>query len=374
MLIEVHMLQNYAPSNLNRDDTGAPKDAIFGNALRARISSQAMKRAIRKSAVFADVFGGTGLLANRTRRLPAQLRIRLERAGLEATAIDAIVTRSQEIGRESGRQITASTENGDPETAQLIFLGEEEIDRLAERLAGLYQEVGEAEFKKLKVEEITKRLGASIARSVDIAMFGRMTTSAAFENVDAAVQVAHAISTHRIDPEFDYYTAVDDISGESGAGFIGDTAFNSATYYKYASIHWEGLVENLGGDSEVAAKAVAAFVEAWATTSPTGKQNSFAAHNLPDLVLVEVRERNLPVSYANAFVKPVWGRGSESLLDASVDALAVYLNKLDEVYNLSAQSRRGWIGTGDWDRLAGTHLGSLRELVGWLPSGRATVA
>ncbi|HLI52228.1 MAG TPA: type I-E CRISPR-associated protein Cas7/Cse4/CasC [Thermomicrobiaceae bacterium] len=374
MLIEVHMLQNYAPSNLNRDDTGAPKDAIFGNALRARISSQAMKRAIRKSAVFAEAFGGTGLLANRTRRLPAQLRRRLEQSGLDAAAVDTIVNRSQEIGRESGRQITASTEAGDPETAQLIFLGEEEIDLLAERLAALYQEVGDAGFKKLKVEEITRRMGASVARSVDIAMFGRMTTSAAFENVDAAVQVAHAISTHRIDPEFDYYTAVDDISGEAGAGFIGDTAFNSATYYKYASIHWEGLLGNLGGDSDVAAQAVAAFVEAWATTNPSGKQNSFAAHNLPDLVLVEVRERNLPVSYANAFVKPVWGTSGESLMDASVDALARYLKKLDEVYDLASRSRRGWVGTGDWDALGQTRLASLSELVAWLPLGREAIA
>lgn len=374
MLIDVHMLQNYAPANLNRDDTGAPKDAIFGNALRARISSQAMKRAVRKSEVFAAAFAASGLLASRTQLLPLELRKRLDQSGLEPAAVDLIVARSREIGRESGRQAEAAKDDDGAKTRQLIFLGQEEVDRMAEKLITLYQEVGEAGFKKLKVDEITKRLGASVARSVDIAMFGRMTTSAAFENVDAAVQVAHAISTHRIDPEFDYYTAVDDISGEAGAGFIGDTAFNSATYYKYASIHWEGLVENLGGDASIAAHAVAAFVEAWATTNPSGKQNSFAAHNLPDLILVDVRERNLPVSYANAFVKPVWARGGESLMDASVGALASYLKKLDTVYDLAAQSRRGWTGTGEWDGLGGIRLASLRELVAWLPLGREAIA
>ena len=119
-------------------------------------------------------------------------------------------------------------------------------------------------------------------------MFGRMTTSEAFEDVQAAVQVAHALSTNALAQEFDYYTAVDDLSGESGAGMIGDVEFNSSTYYKYLNVHWEQLVKNLGGDAAVARQAVLALLEAAATAQPTGKQNSFAAHSLPDLVLVEV--------------------------------------------------------------------------------------
>src|SRR5215213_9028321 len=133
---------------------------------------------------------------------------------------------------------------------------------MAGELLRFYREKGERNFARAKVDEITRALGTSVPRSVDIAMFGRMTTSAAFEDVQAAVQVAHALSTHRIEQEFDYYTAVDDISGQSGAGFIGDTAFNSATYYKYFSVHWEGLVENLAGDAAVARQAVRALIEA----------------------------------------------------------------------------------------------------------------
>lgn len=365
MLVDIHLLQNHAPSNLNRDDTGAPKDAIFGNAVRARISSQAIKRSVRRSDVFADAFAGTGLLAQRTQRLPGLLRPRLADLGLDADAVDLIVQRSQEIGRESGRDVEKATGEGDPQTKQLIFLAEHEIDDLARKFAALYEELGRKDFEKLKTDEMTRRLGASVPRSVDIAMFGRMTTSAAFEDVQAAVQVAHAISTHRVETEFDYYTAVDDISGEAGAGFIGDTAFNSATYYKYLSVHWEGLVANLGGDTDVASAAVGALIRAVATVNPTGKQNSFAAHNLPDLVLVEVRERNVPVSYANAFLEPVRSRDGKSLMDASVKRLADYMGRVADVYEITGE--RAWIGTGDWELPGAIHLPRLGALIEWLP-------
>lgn len=366
MLIDIHMLQNYAPSNLNRDDTGAPKDAIFGGAKRARISSQAIKRSIRRSEMFREEFATTGLLANRTRRLPALLRTALADSGLAQEGIDLIVQRSQEIGRESGRDTKLEEGDTDPETAQLIFLGDDEVTALAARLATLYRDNGHDAFRKLKVDDITRALGGSEPRSVDIAMFGRMTTSAAFNDMQAAVQVAHAISTHRVEQEFDYYTAVDDISGESGAGFIGDTAFNSATFYKYFSVHWEGLVKNLGGEADTAAAAVRALVRAAATVSPTGKQNSFAAHNLPDMVLIEVRDRNLPVSYANAFLEPVWSGGRTSLMQASATALADYMLTVNDTFDITAQ--RAWIGTGDW-ALPAERQPSLAALLAWLPLG-----
>lgn len=366
MLIDIHMLQNYAPSNLNRDDTGAPKDAIFGNAIRARISSQAIKRSIRRSEIFREAFAGRALLANRTRMLPSKLRGVLEKSGLDEDAINLIVMRSREIGRESGREIAESDKEGDPLTAQLIFLADQEVNELAEKLTALYSKLGSAGFRKLKTEDLAKELGTSVPRSVDIAMFGRMTTSSAFEDVQAAVQVAHAISTHKVDQEFDFYTAVDDIAQESGAGFIGDVAFNSATFYKYFSIHWEGLVANLGGDIDVARQAVDALIRASATVNPTGKQNTFAAHNLPDLILVEVRERNLPVSYANAFLKPVWAGGNLALMDESVKALADYMARLNGVYEIPG--KRAWVGTGaDWQLPGSERHETLGTLIDWLP-------
>jgi CRISPR system Cascade subunit CasC len=371
MLVDIHMLQNYAPSNLNRDDTGAPKDAIFGNTVRARISSQAIKRSIRRSEVFAAAFRDAGLLATRTRRLPALLSDRLaQNSALDADAVALIVKRSREIGRESGREST--TEGEEPETAQLIFLSDAEVDELADRLAALYQEQGAKSFAALKPDELSKAVRTTAPRSDDIAMFGRMTTSAAFDDVQAAVQVAHAISTHKVEQEFDYYTAVDDISGESGAGFIGDVAFNSATFYKYISVHWEGLVANLGGDTDIARQAVAALIEAAATVSPTGKQNTFAAHNLPDFVLVEARDRNLPISYANAFLRPVWSPPTSSMIDESVNALASYVNQLTSTYPIPAE--RAWFGTGNWTLDGAERLPNLPALLEWLPlADRATV-
>lgn len=348
MLIQIHLLQNYAPANLNRDDTGSPKDAVFGGVRRGRISSQCLKRSIRKSAAFADAFGQNGLMGVRTKKLHDLLREELDAMGVDGETTQDILKRVAEIGRESGKAAAEETEEapvpgGEPvevETKQLIFLGRDELRPLAERLLGLYQEHGSkkwADAKKLKIGDITKALGKSLPRSVDIAMFGRMTTSEAFEDVQAAVQVAHALSTNALAPEFDYYTAVDDLSGESGAGMIGDVEFNSSTYYKYLSVHWEKLVENLGGDAATARRAVLALVEAAATAQPTGKQNSFAAHNLPDLVLVEVRERNLPVSYANAYLKPARAGHDHSLVDASVARLSDYMERVSKTYGLSGQ-------------------------------------
>ncbi len=346
MLIQFHILQNYAPSNLNRDDTGSPKDAIFGGKRRGRISSQCLKRSIRWSAAFQDAFRATDLLGVRTKKLPSLIEEELRKLGADDEIVKAIVKRVPEIGRESGKKGPENDDNEEmrnedsageveTETKQLIFIAPNELSILAGKLLESYQRIGSRRWPTIKIPEITKDLGDTMPRSVDIAMFGRMTTSSAFENVEASVQVAHALSTNALSEEFDYFTAVDDLSGETGAGMIGDVEFNSSTYYKYLNVHWEKLVENLGGDVAAARKAVLALLEAAATAHPTGKQNTFAAFNLPDFILVEVSERNLPVSYANAFLKPAYASGDRTLMDASIDLLAGYLEKISGAYNLT---------------------------------------
>ncbi len=348
MLIQLHLLQNYAPANLNRDDTGSPKDAMFGGYRRGRISSQCLKRSIRKSAVFAEAFGEAGMLGTRTKRLHDLLSQELEAMHVDDESRKNILARVAEIGRESTKRApdgedevaTQAKETPDIETAQLIFIGPDELRPMAEELLVMYQQHDPKAWgdpKKLKIDEITKALGKRLPRSVDIAMFGRMTTSDAFEDVHAAVQVAHALSTNALTQEFDYYTAVDDLSGESGAGMIGDVEFNSSTYYKYLAVHWDKLIENLGRDRTAARQAVAALIAAAATAQPSGKQNSFAANNLPDLVLVEVSARNLPVSYANAFLKPVRPDSHQSLMDASIQALGEYMARVGRAFNLDAK-------------------------------------
>jgi CRISPR system Cascade subunit CasC len=373
MLIQIHMLQNYAPSNLNRDDTGSPKDAVFGGTRRGRISSQCLKRSIRKSSVFAEAFAKEELLGYRTRLLPDLIDEELKRMGIDDQTRKAILAPLPEIGRESGKVRAIEGDGEEKEgaerqvetaTKQLIFLGRDEVHPLAKKLLALYQEQGPKKWASLKISEITKSLGSNLPRSVDIAMFGRMTTSELFENVKAAVQVAHALSTNALTQEFDYYTAVDDLSGESGAGMIGDVEFNSSTYYKYLNVCWEDLVSNMGDDKELARRAVAALVEAAAVAQPSGKQNSFAANNLPDLVLVEVSQKNLPVSYANAFLKPARASGDQSLIDVSVQKLADYMEKVSKSYGL--ENQRAFIAVQDYTLPAAAHQESLSDLQKWL--------
>lgn len=385
MLIQIHLLQSYAPANLNRDDTGAPKDAIFGGVVRGRISSQCLKRSMRRSSAFQEAFAASGLLGVRTKKLPEMIRAELGKMGVDEQTVRNIVRRVPELGRESSKgkaaeqseeadeeedgaedpaNQPAAEKQAETETKQLIFLGQNEIRPLAEHLLVAYQREGGKKWEKLEIAKIAKEMGASLPRSVDVAMFGRMTTSEAFRDVQAAVQVAHAISTNTLTQEFDYYTAVDDLSGESGAGMIGDVEFNSSTYYKYLNVHWEQLATNLGDDKEVAAQAVLALLEAAATAQPTGKQNSCAAHSLPDLVLVEVGRRNLPVSYANAFLRPARQSDQDSLMDVSVGLLTSYMGRVVPAYGLEAQ--RAFLATGDWALPLAARRNSLRQLGDWL--------
>jgi CRISPR system Cascade subunit CasC len=312
-------------------------------------------------------------LGTRTRLLPDLIKAEFVHMGVEETIAAAILDRVPEFGRESARgsreetvevsDTSGTSPTAEARTAQLMFIGPDEIPPMAQKLLAFYQK-DPAGWRKAKIQDITVGLGSSQPRSVDIAMFGRMTTSAAFEDVQAAVQVAHALSTHTLAQEFDYYTAVDDFSGEAGAGMIGDIEFNSSTYYKYFNVHWEGLVHNLGGDNIVARRSLLALVEAAATAHPTGKQNSFAAFNPPDFVLVEISKRNLPVSYANAFLKPARARGDSSLMDASVDLLKDYSGRLARSYNLAPS--RAFLAIGDYQLEGAAVQPSLADLQAWV--------
>ncbi len=366
MLIQIHMLQNYAPSNLNRDDSGSPKSTIFGNVRRGRISSQSIKRSIRQSDTFEAEFASSNLLAKRTLLLPDEVRQRLINEGATEPEAKLVAGRLQEIGQKEGKSSKDEKEAEDTrqKTKMLIFLAGHEIDVVTKILWQLYQDLGEKKFKALKVKDLEKSLKHATPRSVDVAMFGRMTTSVAFEDMHAAVQVAHAFSTHAVEEEFDYFTAVDDLTHTTGAGMIGDMEFNSSTYYKYFNIQWEKLLENLGGDVEIAKQAVAALIEAASTAHPSGKQNSTAALNLPDFVLVDVKARNLPVSLANAFQKPLRANYEGSLMDNSVKALSDYNTKLKNTFNLGGQ--QAYISTIDPAVASATDAGSLGDLKQWV--------
>ncbi len=359
MLVEVHMLQNHAPSNLNRDDTGSPKEAIFGGHKRARISSQCLKRSIRRSAIFQETLAGH--LGTRTRSLPELIRARLLDVGVSEDMAEIAARKASGFGTENGKE-KEPDKSGHYRTAQTMFLSAADIASVADVLRKAVEEAKNAkELEKIPAKDLQKAAEDKGFRvmPVDIALFGRMVTSPAFLDVDASCQFAHAISTHKVDHEFDYFTAIDDLEraadDEAGAGadMIGDLEFNSACYYKYLNVHVDGLIDNLTGAAtgrqvtqedeeaarEIAATAIRTMIRTACLVTPTGKQNTFAAHQPPSLTWIEIRDSNLPVSYANAFCQPVDPRGRDGLETASADALKNECETLTEMYDLTARSR-----------------------------------
>jgi CRISPR system Cascade subunit CasC len=397
------MLQNHAPSNLNRDDSGSPKDCIFGSIRRSRISSQCLKRSIRKSVLFGNNEELKNYFGEKTRSLPFLTReyLQCNPGEMPQELIDQLGRALTNITKKAGKDKNDSDESEDQEvnednqnnvgsedseqlvTPQMVFFTNGEIQAIGEQLKIAYQEDkdlfklvisfldSQSRLSKNEAERAKKKVSwlftfikkAYNPMTVDVALFGRMTTSNAFLDIQAAMQVAHAISTNKMDHEFDYFTAVDDLSKDQesiGAAMIGDTEFNSACYYKYFSLDYNGFINNLAGpvpgekaaQSEwdayrqkkaeayrVATLSVPAFLKAAIFTTPSGKQNSFAANQLPEAVLIEVRPQNTPVSYANAFVKPAKAHGDVDLVEDSLQKFVSYVDLLTKKYSLKAVKR-----------------------------------
>lgn len=368
LFIEFHLIQNFAPSNLNRDDTGAPKDALFGGFRRARVSSQCFKRAIRlKAADLKSIPEENQAL--RTQKLKELLEKRLA-----------------ELDRpEAGQRIELALAaaglkvKDDGKTEYLLFLGQGEIEGFAQLIYRHWDELGATpaiEGKKTKKEakasapaEVVKEAKALLdgKKAVDVAMFGRMLADMPGVNQDAACQVAHALSTHRVEREFDYFTAVDDMgdADETGAGMIGQIEFNSATFYRYAVIDAQKLLSNLQKDKELTLTGIKAFVQAMARAIPTGKQNTFAAHNPPSFVGVVVRHAS-PFNLANAFEKPVWSKHDQELTALSVARLAEQDNKISTAYGDGKDAWAYLDLTGAWPKDKGADQKNLDALAKWV--------
>ena len=327
MFLEVHILQSFAPSNLNRDDTGNPKDTEFGGARRARVSSQCIKRSIRMHPAFAEATAVE--LAIRTRWVTRLLVPPLVKAGKsEAQAL--------EVANAFATQY-AKMDKG--HTSVLLYLSASEIAAAVQALIEQWDTIvgGLKDNKSPALEALAKDMFKKIKNRTsapDIALFGRMLAEKPELNLDAACQVAHAISTHRVNMEMDFYTAVDDLtrSDEAGAGMMGVIPFNSACFYRYIRLDWDLLVRNLGGDLELAAKTVQGFLRATVLAVPTGKQTSFAAQNPPDFVLGVVRKDGQSWSLANAFEVPVRPAREGGLMSASIAALDAYWARLVGMY------------------------------------------
>ncbi|WP_157269546.1 type I-E CRISPR-associated protein Cas7/Cse4/CasC [Azohydromonas aeria] len=330
--VQIHILTSYPPANLNRDDTGRPKSALMGDSMRLRVSSQSLKRAWRTSDLFEGALAGH--VGTRTKSMGKEVFKALKAGGI-----------NEKLAREWAKQIAErfgklksekKTENdADLEIEQLAHFSPEEkdaIDRLVQRLV---------EQRDAPPAEDELKLLVKPRRAVDIAMFGRMLADAAEFNVDAAVQVSHAVTVHKAPVEDDYFSAVDDLNTreQTGAGHIGERGYGAGLFYLYLCIDRELLQENLGGDAALAQRALAALVEAATKVSPTGMQNSFASRAYAAYVLAEKGDQQ-PRSLVQAFYKPVAAYGQDNdILAKSVSALTKRCDNFDKVYGPCADAR-----------------------------------
>ena len=307
---QIHMLTSYPPSNPNRDDQGRPKSAVYGQVQRLRISSQALKRAVRTSPVMRDRLDG--YMGIRTQQIGEQVRAHLVEHGAE---FDKAIEIAKSLAAVFGKIDEEALRGNDPKVRlrQLAFVSPAEREEL------FAWGVRALEGDEIP-SDINRRVLKHHDKAVDIAMFGRMLANDAEYNREAAVQFSHAISTHRASIEDDYMTAIDDLkSREEGAhaAFVGDAAFGSGVFYLYMCLDNELLVSNLGGDRALARMGAAALVEALGISTPKGGVNSYGHHGRAGYMLVEAGDVQ-PRSLASAFLRPVV---DEDVLGASSEAM-----------------------------------------------------
>lgn len=376
MLIELHLLQSFPVSNLNRDDIGQPKTAVFGGHTRARISSQSLKRAVRELLPKQGLdLSETGVRTKRLREAAAVLLAERGRDLEEARAVAQAGLESFGFGVDKRGLTQYLLFVGRPATEALADYCEREYDHLAASAASAKAAAAKSAKKvsevkgaadagqgdkpasrtaktakaakakpdKAAAEDARRIMDAT--RAADIALFGRMIADNKDFSVNAASQVAHALSTHAVTTEFDYYTAVDDFrpGDEPGADMIGTVDFNTACYYRYANLDLDQLGKNLAGDPDLVARSTQAWLRAFVHAVPGGKQNSTAARTMPHTLLGVVREDGA-WNLANAFLKPV--RGNEHLMEESGNQLVTHFRQLSGFYGSQAL-RETVLGTVD---------------------------
>jgi CRISPR system Cascade subunit CasC len=341
MQLEIHILQSFPPANLNRDENGMPKSTVFGGRPRARISSQCQKRATR--LFYQDNLGlDIDQIAQRSRAWMPELKALLVEQGIDEPKAEIAAKLSLEV-------LGAKFEGEKIESKTILFLGKTEIAAIADILVKNWQSIEPLLTEKepslpKKDPNITKVIEKTLVDSSkpgDVALFGRMMASLPTINVDASVQVAHAISVNTLQQEFDFFTAVDDLGSgdDQGADHMGETGYNSSTYYRYANLDLVQLEKNLG--SKILVSAITkAFAEAFIKAIPTGHQNSFAAHSLPASVLIVVRNGQ-PVSLVDAFEDPIRPSNGQSLLENSVKALDDHWADISKMYGESSIKYKG---------------------------------
>jgi CRISPR system Cascade subunit CasC len=356
--LQLHLLTSYPPANLNRDDLGRPKTAKMGGVDRLRVSSQSLKRTWRTSDVFADALNAP--LGERTKLFGTQIFLHLISKGV---AFKKAVQTAKQISGVFGKNEAAADlkkVKDDEKEKMLAKLQKKwsarDKDNLGVAAYSLEQlnelevlDISQLAFVSIEEKKAAYALADKVAQgedigdkldvlrdttsSVDIALFGRMLADNPSKNIEAACQVAHAISVHSVVIEDDYFTAVDDLndhSNDAGAAHIGETGFAAGLFYSYVCINKELLIENLNGDEALANKAIQALTEAAVKVAPEGKQNSFGSRAYASYVRAEVGNQQ-PRSLSVAFLKPV-GKNVEDYAVESIAALELQAANFNKVY------------------------------------------
>lgn len=303
LFMDVHVIQTLPPSNINRDDTGSPKTAQYGGVKRARVSSQSWKRAMR---MYFNEFGAANGVGVRTKDIVAYVAEKIQEID-DGKEYDKAMGLAETVIKNAGIKLKAH------KTSALFFMGDQQANNLAR--AAL-----DGQTDKKVLQGIIKD-----NPNIDIALFGRMVAENQLLNEDASAQVAHAISTHTVQTEFDYYTALDERSPEdqAGAGMVGNIEYNSSTLYRYANVAVHDLNRQVKGKEETI-NALKLFVKAFCNSLPTGKINTFANQTLAQMLVVVLRT-DRPVNLVTAYENPV--RAKDGYVEESIDRFAEEFTK-----------------------------------------------
>ncbi|RFS81371.1 type I-E CRISPR-associated protein Cas7/Cse4/CasC [Actinomadura spongiicola] len=365
--LDVHILQTLPYSNVNRDDLGSPKTLVYGGTPRTRVSSQAWKRPVRLM-----VEDDLGEPTARTRRVPGHVSERLQQRGWPRELADAA---GKQILRSAGEKETGLKYEKDGSSAALFYLPTSALDDLAD-LAEEYRDAIAAEAGNKKPAAVLPkaRLHELITeRNASINLFGRMLAEIPGAGVDGNVQFAHAFTTHGTDPEIDFFTAVDDLNqaDQHGSGHMNSAEFSAGVFYRYACLDLTGLMRGLAApqasgtsaaDHTYAAQLTSAFLTAFLSALPSGKQNSTAANTLPDLAYLAVRS-DRPISLAPAFESPVRAE-SDGWAAPSFRRLADHSTKIRRLWGTSEIVFDGYAGVEDKPLTGlGTAVDSYPELI-----------
>lgn len=331
-LIELHILQSFPVSCLNRDDVGSPKTAVFGGVNRARLSSQSLKRAIREYA--QDNLPGARFGGQRTKLIAQPLAEALKKHGVTDEKVAA-----EHASNIADKLAKLDSKSNEAKVGTLIFLAPSEIDSIAQKIAELLKTNPKTKDYEKNLDKYCKAAG--LLDGADIAIFGRMAASLPSLTLEGAGMFSHALSTHKADNDLDFFSALDDRQNRSqpGAAHTDSLEFTSAVYYRYAALNLDLLADTdhlAKLTVEERRQVVDAFIRATLQAVPGARKNSMNAHTLPGLVLGTYKSAGQPVQLINAFEEPV--RPKSGLLAESTAKLKAHHEALKKTWGMTCET------------------------------------